>query len=133
MVVILEIAKHFPLGTVTGQFKNAGRNLCLTDPFRYVDGDLTIDIGAGFETDFNSVPRGLWNFFPPTMYPEAGVVHDFLYRDPRGFSRNKVDAIHNKIMKIEGASWWLRKGARTGLMLGGWIPWNKYRQAERKR
>lgn len=129
-MIAIDIDSHFPLGTVTGQFRNAGRNLCLTAPFRWVDGDLTIDVAIGFETDFNSVPRGLWNFFPPWEYPEAAVVHDYLYRNPHGFSRNTVDAIHNKIMKVEGASWRLRKIARLGLLLGGWVPWNKYREAE---
>jgi hypothetical protein len=130
MTVIAEINEHFPLGTVTGRFTDNGRSLTLTMPFRYVDGDMTVDVPAGFVTDFNSVPRGFWNFFPPWEYPEAGVVHDFLYRNPGVLSRAAVDGIHNRIMDIEGSSWWLRRGVRAALFIGGRVPWGKYRQAE---
>lgn len=131
MTVIAEINEHFPLGTVTGRFTDNGRSLTLTMPFLFIDGDLRVEVPAGFVTDFNSVPRGLWNFFPPWEYPEAGVVHDALYREPGLMTRGQVDDIHNRIMEIEGASWWLRRGARLGLRLGGWKPWGKYRTAER--
>ncbi len=40
-----------------------------------------IYVQAGFVTDFASIPRGLWNLFPPTgHYGKAAVVHDWLYR-----------------------------------------------------
>jgi uncharacterized protein DUF1353 len=130
VTVIAKIEDHFPLGTVTGRFGDNGKSLKLTEAFRFVDGDLVVDVAAGFVTDFNSVPRGLWNFFPPWEFPEAGVVHDFLYRSPGQLSRGQVDDIHGRIMEIEGAGWWLRRSARMGLRLGGWKPWRKYRKAE---
>jgi hypothetical protein len=131
MTVIAAIDEHFPLGTTTGNHRDAGRSMTLTEPFRFVDGPLVVDVPVGFTTDYNSVPRGLWNFFPPWEYPEAGVVHDFLYRSPGTLTRGQVDDIHGRIMEIEGAGFWLRRGARMGLRLGGWSPWSKYRDAER--
>ena len=39
-----------------------------------------IEVPAGFETDFASVPRVLWSLFPPIgLYAKAAVVHDYLY------------------------------------------------------
>ena len=40
-----------------------------------------ITIPIGFPTDGASIPRGLWNLFPPfdSTYVEAAIVHDFLY------------------------------------------------------
>lgn len=122
----------FPLGTVTGNFTRGfnGRSLTLTAPFQYRDTEQDITVPIGFVTDFNSVPRGLWNFFPPWEYPEAGVVHDYLYRNPGPRSRGDCDGIHRRIMEAEGASTWLRVSAYLGLRAGGWLPWGKYRQAE---
>jgi hypothetical protein len=53
-----------------------------------------------------------------------------LYRNTHGYSRGDVDGIHSRIMEIEGASWRLRRAVRLGLWMGGWVPWNKYREAE---
>jgi len=37
-------------------------------------------IPKGYTTDFASVPRGLWSFFPPHgLMTNASVVHDFMY------------------------------------------------------
>ncbi len=47
----------------------------------------TIIVRAGFVTDFASIPRGLWNIFPPTgNYAPEAVLHDYMY----------VHAIHTK-------------------------------------
>ena len=36
---------------------------------------------AGTETDYASVPRGLWNVFPRAgKYRKAAAIHDYLYR-----------------------------------------------------
>ena len=39
----------------------------------------TITVPADFETDLNSIPRVWWAVSPATDWPEAGVVHDYLY------------------------------------------------------
>lgn len=130
MTVIAEISEHFPLGYVDGEFGDAGRSFKLMRPFAFVDGEIKIEAPSGFVTDFNSVPRIFWSRFPPSYYPAAGVIHDYLYRNPHGYTRGEVDGIHNRIMEIEGASWRLRRLVRLGLWLGGWVPWGKYREAE---
>ena len=45
---------------------------------------------AGFETNLASIPRGLWNIFPPTgEYDIAAVIHDAAYNQ---FLRTKDGA-----------------------------------------
>ncbi|MFM8357362.1 MAG: DUF1353 domain-containing protein, partial [Verrucomicrobiota bacterium] len=45
------------------------------------DAPPSILVPAGTVTDFASVPRGLWNLFPPDdSYTSAAGVHDYLYR-----------------------------------------------------
>jgi hypothetical protein len=121
---------HFPNGDATGVFRSNGRRFILTRELIFVDGDLRVTVPAGFDTDFNSVPRGLWNFFPPWEYPEAGIVHDWLYQHPGACSRGEVDAIHRRILEIEGASKFFRTMAWLALRAGGWSPWGEYRRRE---
>lgn len=130
MPVVASITAHFPNGTVSGEFEDRGRRLTISRELVFVDGGLRVVVPVGFETDFNSVPRGLWNFFPPWEYPEAGVVHDYLYQFPAAFSRADVDAVHRRIMQIEGASRFLRTAAWLGIRAGGWKPWNTYRRRD---
>lgn len=124
------LSPHFPRGTVTGQFSQNGRRLTLTAPFQFRDGGTVIDVPAGFVTDFNSVPRGGWNVFAPWEYPEAGVTHDWLYQHPGGRPRGDCDAVHRRVMEIEGASRAKRWGAWAFIRAFGWKPWNRYRKAE---
>ena len=126
-------SKHFPL-PLSGQFEDNGRRLILTTPLIYLDQEknLYIEVPAGFKTDFNSVPRGLWNVFPPWQYPEAGVVHDWLYKAPGSFSRGDCDDIHRRILDILGCSWIKRQGAWLVLRSAGWKPWNSYRSKDVK-
>jgi len=40
----------------------------------------TVDVAVGFQTDFASIPRGLWIFLPKWgRYGNASVIHDWLY------------------------------------------------------
>lgn len=63
-----------------------GHEWLLLEDFTYFDEEygeegLFITVPAGFQTDFASVPRILWNLLPPTgKYGKAAVIHDFLYR-----------------------------------------------------
>jgi hypothetical protein len=62
----------------------------------------TFMIPAGFITDFASVPRLLWSFFPPTgLYTKAAVLHDFLYI-VQLISRKDADGIFKRVMKEAG-------------------------------
>ncbi len=109
-----------------------GEKGLLLDKFIFIDGDEFVEVESGFLTDFNSVPRGLWNFFPPWQYPEAGVVHDWLYKYPNKRSRSDCDKIHKRIMELKGASRIKRNMAYIGLRAGGWKPWGKYRENDKK-
>lgn len=134
-VVIASISPHFPLGGIRGEFdlSGNGRVLTLTAPFRFKDGDIDITVPAFFTTDFNSVPRPLWVWFPPWEAPEAGIVHDYLYRVPEKRSRADCDAIHRRVMEIKGERASKRRLVWLGIRSGGWKPWNQYRREDSQR
>lgn len=131
------VSAIFPL-PLNGQFSDDGRRFTLDLPFVYVDAekDIRVEIPAGFETDFNSVPRVLWGYFPPWQYLEAGLVHDWLYKAPDAFksaslkpplTRQQCDDIHRRILDLKGCRWSKRQTAYAALRMGGWKPWNEYR------
>lgn len=125
------ITPNFPL-PLAGEFVDNSRTFMLLSPFQYVDPAFgwAIEVPEGFVTDFNSVPRALWYFFAPWEYPEAGVVHDYLYRYEDDVTRAQADAVHRRILELLGCPWWKRHGAHSALRLFGWAPWNRYRQGE---
>lgn len=82
-------------------------------PFRYYIGSENsaefVDIPRGFETDFASVPRGLWNVFPPDgEYTQAAVVHDFLYTY-KVLPRKRCDEIFLEAMTVLNVPRWKRQ------------------------
>ena len=116
-------SQHFP-NPLRGEFLKNGEEFILLDEFIYENGDTRIEVPKHFVSDFNSVPRGLWNIFPPWQYPEAGVVHDFLYRThPEGFTRKQADQIHQDILKILGCPWIKRKASYRMLRWFGGGAW----------
>jgi hypothetical protein len=137
MAVVLDysLAKHFPLGPINGAFDLTanGRVLTLDEPFAFEDGDFRIEVPAFFSTDFNSVPRALWVWFPPWECPEAALVHDWCYRVPDGRSRGDVDKIHRRIMEIKGERTSKRNAVYLGIRAGGWKTWNKYRNEQKEK
>lgn len=100
--------------------------------FRYYVGEEGspnfIDVPEGFQTDFASVPRGLWNIFPPDgQYTQAAVLHDFLYgkRDEHGRSRKECDNIFLEAMEVLNVPWWKRQLMHKAVRSFGWIPWSR--------
>lgn len=89
-----------------------GRNYRLVRPLVYVtevDGvpnaDRVIRVPRGFVTDFASIPRGLWNIFPPMgKYNGAAIVHDYLYRRTI-WERALCDAVFAEAMHSLGVGW----------------------------
>lgn len=81
----------------------------------------TIVVPAGFVTDFASIPRGLWNLFPPTgKYGPAAVIHDFLYRDTK-FDRELCDQVFEEAMEVLKVNFFARKIIyRAVRMFGGY-------------
>ena len=123
---------HFPLGDpeTAWPFDYSGERAVIRERFEFVDGDERVVVLPGFVTDFNSIPRPLWPWFPPTEYPAAGIVHDWLYQHPGGRSRGDCDRIHRRILEIYGCRKSKRSMAYAGLRMGGWLPWRRYRKAE---
>jgi len=91
-----------------------------------------------FLTDFHSVPRGLWNILPPHENPEAGVIHDWLYKT-NGVTRKEADQVYVEVLELLNkwhpgkAPAWKRKAMYWGVRMGGWKPWNAYRKKDEKR
>lgn len=83
-------------------------------------GDYRIDVPAGFETDFASVPQLFWNILPPTgSYGKAAVIHDFLYRTRGIATRAQADAVLLEAMTFLNVGWWTRQIIYWGVRLGG--------------
>lgn len=120
----------FPLGPLAGELYDNGRKLVLLRPFAFVDGAERVDVPALATSDFNSTPRIVWSVFPPWRYPEAGVVHDWLYRHPGDRTREACDRIHRRVLEVTGASWVLRQTAYRALRWFGGRAWNGYRRAQ---
>jgi len=75
----------------------------------YFGGGIWVKVPAGYKTDFASVPRGLWNLFPPWgRYAPAAVVHDYLCDNEVLCSRFLADAIFRELMWRLGVPWYVR-------------------------
>ena len=109
-----ERAAFFPLPLVVTPFDN-GRKARLVSDFKFVDnitGRVYL-VRAGESTDWNSTPMVAWSIFPPWMYPEAGLIHDHLYRHPQAtitstgatvtLSRHDCDNVHSRLMQLADA------------------------------
>ena len=99
---------------------NDGRTYRLTAPFVVDYERRKFLVPAGFETDFASVPRGLWNIFPPSgRYSKAAVLHDYLYRVSK-LSRKHCDEIFLNCMNALGVPYPQRYAMYWGVrMFGG--------------
>lgn len=104
---------------------NRGRNLYRLDqPLIYVDNwdnwTLRIEVPCGFVTDFASVPRFLWPFFPPAgKWNRAAVLHDYLYSQ-RSVSRFLADALFREAMFKLGVPVWRRVLMYYAVRMFGW-------------
>lgn len=103
---------------------------------------LFVDVPAGFITDFGSIPP----IVPPLLCNRTGkmgkafVVHDKLYRAPVlrvgdrtaiPIDRSQCDAIMRDAGNACGAPGREIAIAYSGVRLGGWQSWNRYRHEER--
>lgn len=120
-----------------------GHNWRVTQEFTYAvgteDSKCFIRVPKGFVTDFASVPRGLWNLFPPTgSYGMAAVVHDYLYRG--GYitdvstpgiekhitpTRAQADGILREAMGVSKVGAFTRWTVWAAVRVGGRSPWSK--------
>jgi hypothetical protein len=93
------------------------------------DGKGPITAPAGFETDFASVPWGLWNFEAPLGDGgKAAVVHDYLYAT-RGldglYSRAEADGVFRKGLADLGVPAWKRALLWAAVRVGGAGGWGR--------
>jgi hypothetical protein len=98
------------------------RGVLLHDFCARTASDERIVVPAGFETDFASIPRGLWNLLPTIGdYTPAAVVHDWLYSAEgrvlrstgalhrlERVTRAEADAIFLFLMEKSGVPRWRR-------------------------
>lgn len=103
-----------------------GRTGILRSPYHYENEEVSVTVPDGFVTDFNSVPWGMWNFFPPWEFPEAAVVHDYLYGLPEIRDRALADRTHRRLMIENGSPTWKAYLAWSALRLFGWTAWNRH-------
>lgn len=102
-----------------------GRTWYLDRAFAYVRDGMTIKVPRGFETDLASVPRVLWNVFPPwDTYGPAAVVHDWLYWS-QPVTRDEADAIFREAMSVLLVPRWKAWSIYLGVHLGGQHAWDE--------
>lgn len=97
-----------------------------------------ITVPVGFETDFASIPWGLYNLFPPMgPWSRPAIVHDFLYwtrgscfLDGRvyrtreaAYTRAEADGIFREAMEVVGVPAWRREVMYRAVRLGGGKGW----------
>jgi hypothetical protein len=110
------------------------------------DSDQYIVVPKGFVTDLASIPRGLWNLFPPAggQYDKAAVLHDYLYNggciveireelDEYGYynetehslivTRRLADHVLLEAMQVLGVGWFARSTIYAGVRVGGRRAW----------
>jgi hypothetical protein len=114
----------------------------LLDDFVYhlgaSDSPRIVNVGAGFVTDFASIPRLFWNLVAPTDpgVTEAALVHDWLYQYPvltngEYLTRVQADGVFLDVMNVvDRVARWKRRPMWLAVRVGGWKPWNAYRKAE---
>jgi hypothetical protein len=104
----------------------SGRARCLVNDVPVIINGQTHVIPAGFVTDGASVPRGLWNLFPPFgRYFKAALLHDWLYQYGT-MTRAQADLVFLTAMKELGVGLLTRWAMYAGVRVGGWPAWDKY-------
>jgi len=102
-------------------------------------------VRAGFECDGASVPRFLWSLYPPfgELYEPAAWLHDHLYAAAdrvrvfdaagalRSINRREADALMREASLACGFRGLGAAVMYVGVRLGGWLPWSRYRRAQR--
>jgi hypothetical protein len=106
----------------------------LVSNLRY-DSDVAgmIDVPAGFQTDFASVPRLpiFFTLFGDRAHREA-VLHDYGYRvdSVPPMSRSMVDDLFLEAMKERGKGFFVRYAMYWGVRAGGWTAYHKKKVAD---
>lgn len=109
----------------------AGQVWRLDHPLTYVDSyGISYTVEAGFQSDMASVPRVLWQLFPPTGdYDEASVVHDWMYATGRQ-PRYTCDWVMLDAMLSQGCNPVTAWTFFAGLRLFGGFAWRCHRKRD---
>lgn len=118
---------------------NDGFPFELLEPLVYLSKEIVppgkvgkITVPAGFKTDYASIPKLLWNILPPVgRYDRAAVIHDYLYQN-NGVTRLQADNVLLEAMRVLNVPAWQRGMIYSGVRIGGWVTWNRYRKADGK-
>lgn len=116
-------ASHLKLQPI----ENGSKYRLLEDYFYEING-YNIRVPKGFVTDLASIPKIMWNIFPPFgEYTPAAVVHDFLYSSSNNLGLNRFlsDKIFLFIMKELGVGFFKRNLMYKAVRMFGTSSWQK--------
>jgi hypothetical protein len=103
----------------------------LLEDFRYEEGKTSIVVPKGFETDFASIPRFLWQLLPQWgLYGWAALIHDYLY-SAQHIPRWKADRILLRLMGISRVPHWQRYVIFGAVWFFGCWAWMSHRRGRR--
>lgn len=106
----------------------------LMQPFKFASEQIgEIEVSAGFQTDFASIPRVAWRYLDPEdpAILRASVVHDSLYSlqgkmpDGTEYTREDADIVLKEAMQDSGARWDQVKVAFRMVRLFGGSHWKE--------
>jgi len=117
------------LTELDARLKDDDRVWVLVSPLVYESDILgRIDVPAGFETDFASVPRVpvFYTLFGDRAHREA-VLHDYLYRldSIPVAERSQADGVFLEAMAERGKGFFVRYAMYWGVRVGGWTAYHK--------
>ena len=96
----------------------------LENDYFYCWGDTQIIVPKGFLFDLASIPRVIWALIAPfELSISAPLIHDWLYTNPAGQSREEVDKLFLAIMEEEAVPSWRRVPAYLAVRLFGGRFW----------
>ena len=110
-----------------------GKMWKLIEPFSYYVGKkcdalygITIEVPAGFLTDFASIPRIFWSILghPMGRYAAAAVLHDFTYHTGI-FPRKQCDKIFRQSMQVLKVPFWKCQIIYSAVRSFGWTAYNR--------
>lgn len=118
-----------------GRYLDNGRDFELHESVTYFvgneDSEEIIFIPEGSVTDWASIPDILKPIITEVLGRKAALVHDYLYRTlgmGGRYSRKRCDEIFLEALIVLGVSLKDRTILYTGVRLGGWKAWNKYKK-----
>jgi hypothetical protein len=82
-------------------------------------------VRKGFKTDLASIPRGLWNLYPPTHpdYRASAIMHDGLYASEL-LPRSECDWAFLCALQQQGNNWWTRNVFYSSVRCFGGSVWS---------